>query len=50
MAEGRDNATIAKTLVVTERAVHEHIGNVFLELACPRATAATAGSWPSWRT
>ncbi|MFJ9902813.1 response regulator [Streptomyces sp. NPDC101152] len=35
MAEGHDNATIAKTLVVTERAVHEHIGNVFLELGLP---------------
>ncbi|MEU5323932.1 response regulator transcription factor [Streptomyces sp. NPDC021056] len=32
MAEGHDNATIAKTLVVTERAVHKHIGNVFLKL------------------
>ncbi|MET9908907.1 response regulator transcription factor [Streptomyces sp. NPDC006476] len=35
MAEGHDNATIAKTLVVTERAVHKHIGNVFLKLGMP---------------
>ena len=35
MAEGHDNATIVKTLVVTERAVHKHIGNVFLKLGLP---------------
>ncbi|MFC8512763.1 LuxR C-terminal-related transcriptional regulator [Streptomyces sp. NPDC057257] len=35
MAEGHDNATIAKTLVVTERSVHKHIGNVFLKLGLP---------------
>jgi DNA-binding NarL/FixJ family response regulator len=35
MAEGHDNATIARTLVVTERAVHKHIGNVFLKLGLP---------------
>ncbi|WP_329337430.1 response regulator transcription factor [Streptomyces sp. NBC_00663] len=35
MAEGHDNATIAKALVVTERAVHKHIGNVFLKLGLP---------------
>jgi DNA-binding NarL/FixJ family response regulator len=35
MAEGHDNATIAKTLFVTERAVHKHIGNVFLKLGLP---------------
>ncbi|MET9089933.1 response regulator transcription factor [Streptomyces sp. NPDC004237] len=35
MAEGHDNATIATTLVVTERAVHKHIGNVFLKLNLP---------------
>nr|WP_157165007.1 response regulator transcription factor [Streptomyces typhae] len=32
MAEGRDNATIAATLVVSDRAVSKHIGNVFLKL------------------
>ena len=35
MAEGHDNATIAKMLVVTERAVHKRIGNVFLKLGLP---------------
>ncbi|MFE7978926.1 response regulator transcription factor [Streptomyces shenzhenensis] len=35
MAEGHDNATIARTLVVTERAVHKHIGNVFQKLDLP---------------
>ncbi|MEE6259175.1 response regulator transcription factor [Plantactinospora sonchi] len=35
MAEGHDNATIARTLVVTERAVSKHIGNVFLKLGLP---------------
>lgn len=35
MAEGRDNATIAAQLVVTERAVSKHIGNVFLKLGLP---------------
>lgn len=32
MAEGHDNTTIAKTLVVTERAISKHIGNVFQKL------------------
>ncbi|MFQ6396195.1 response regulator transcription factor [Nocardia sp. KC 131] len=35
MAEGHDNATIAKTLVVTERVVSKHIGNLFLKLGLP---------------
>lgn len=35
MAEGHDNATIARTLVVTERAVSKHIGNLFLKLGLP---------------
>jgi DNA-binding NarL/FixJ family response regulator len=35
MAEGRDNTTIAQTLVITERAVSKHIGNVFLKLGLP---------------
>jgi DNA-binding NarL/FixJ family response regulator len=35
MAEGHDNATIATTLVVSERVVHKHIGNVFLKLGLP---------------
>ncbi|MFE4971546.1 response regulator transcription factor [Kitasatospora sp. NPDC056651] len=32
MAEGRDNATIGARLVVTENAVHKHIGNIFAKL------------------
>ncbi|MFC5182009.1 response regulator [Actinomadura harenae] len=32
MAEGRDNATIAARLVITENAVHKHIGNIFAKL------------------
>nr|WP_202511904.1 response regulator transcription factor [Streptomyces sp. SID3343] len=32
MAEGHDNTTIAARLVVTDNAVHKHIGNVFLKL------------------
>ncbi|MGW7048905.1 LuxR C-terminal-related transcriptional regulator [Streptomyces avermitilis] len=35
MAEGHDNTTIAKTLVITERSVSKHIGNVFLKLGLP---------------
>ena len=35
MAEGVDNATIARTLVVTERSVSKHIGNVFAKLGLP---------------
>ena len=37
MAEGRDNTTIATTLVITERSVSKHIGNVFLKLGLPSA-------------
>ncbi|MFI6938408.1 LuxR C-terminal-related transcriptional regulator [Streptomyces sp. NPDC050418] len=37
MAEGHDNATIAKSLVITERSVHKHIGNVFTKLELPQA-------------
>jgi DNA-binding NarL/FixJ family response regulator len=35
MAQGLDNTTIAATLVVTERSVSKHIGNVFLKLGLP---------------
>jgi DNA-binding NarL/FixJ family response regulator len=37
MAEGHDNATIAETLVITERSVSKHIGNVFLKLGLPQS-------------
>ncbi|GHE72280.1 DNA-binding response regulator [Streptomyces longispororuber] len=39
MAEGRDNAAIAAALVVSERAVSKHIGNVFLKLGLAPADA-----------
>lgn len=32
MAEGHDNTTISRRLVVTENAVHKHIGNIFTKL------------------
>ena len=32
MAEGKDNAAIAARLVITENAVHKHIGNIFTKL------------------
>nr|WP_202885206.1 response regulator transcription factor [Actinopolymorpha cephalotaxi] len=32
MAEGHGNAAIARRLVVTERAVHKHVGNIFVKL------------------
>ncbi|MGW4379466.1 response regulator transcription factor [Kitasatospora sp. NPDC004531] len=32
MAEGKDNATIATRLVITDNAVHKHIGNIFTKL------------------
>jgi DNA-binding NarL/FixJ family response regulator len=35
MAEGRSNTDIAALLVVTERSVHKHIGNIFLKLGLP---------------
>ncbi|MFJ9870773.1 LuxR C-terminal-related transcriptional regulator [Streptomyces sp. NPDC101165] len=35
MAEGHDNTTIARSLVITERSVSKHIGNVFLKLGLP---------------
>ncbi|MFF3646102.1 response regulator transcription factor [Streptomyces sp. NPDC002564] len=35
MAQGRDNATIAAQLVVSDGAVSKHIGNVFAKLGLP---------------
>ncbi|MFE2423014.1 LuxR C-terminal-related transcriptional regulator [Streptomyces hokutonensis] len=35
MAEGYDNVTIAKTLVIAARSVSKHIGNIFLKLRLP---------------
>jgi DNA-binding NarL/FixJ family response regulator len=38
MAEGRSNAAIARTLVVTEAAVTKHIGNILAKLDLPPAS------------
>jgi DNA-binding NarL/FixJ family response regulator len=35
LTEGHDNTTIAATMVITERAVHKHVGNVFRKLGLP---------------
>ncbi|GAA1005637.1 DNA-binding response regulator [Acrocarpospora pleiomorpha] len=35
MAEGRSNGDIADLLTVTERAVHKHVGNIFMKLGLP---------------
>jgi DNA-binding NarL/FixJ family response regulator len=35
MAQGLSNATIASTLVVSERAVEKHVSNIFLKLDLP---------------
>ncbi|MFI0356914.1 response regulator transcription factor [Actinomadura sp. 9N407] len=37
MAQGLDNATIATTLVLTERSVSKHIGAVFTKLGLPQS-------------
>nr|CTQ92385.1 putative two-component system response regulator [Kibdelosporangium sp. MJ126-NF4] len=37
MAEGHANGDIATKLVVTERAVHKHIGNIFAKLDLPQS-------------
>ncbi|MFJ9027385.1 response regulator [Streptomyces sp. NPDC102274] len=37
MAEGHSNATIAGLLVVSDGAVHKHIGNIFNKLGLPTA-------------
>lgn len=37
MAEGRSNSAIAGLLVITERAVEKHVGNIFSKLGLPRS-------------
>jgi DNA-binding NarL/FixJ family response regulator len=39
MAEGRSNAAIAQRLVITERAVEKHVGNIFLKFELPPSDA-----------
>ncbi len=38
MAEGRTNPAIARELVVSDKAVEKHVGNIFLKLDLPPAT------------
>lgn len=40
MAQGHTNARIAEQMVVTERAVHKHVGNIFGKLGLPADDAA----------
>jgi DNA-binding NarL/FixJ family response regulator len=35
MAEGRSNAGISDNLVISERAVEKHVGNIFSKLGLP---------------
>jgi DNA-binding CsgD family transcriptional regulator len=37
MAEGRSNAAVAAGLIVSEKAVSKHIGNIFMKLDLPPA-------------
>jgi DNA-binding NarL/FixJ family response regulator len=37
MAEGRSNAAVAAGLVVSEKAVSKHIGNIFMKLDLPQS-------------
>ncbi|MFB9907735.1 response regulator transcription factor [Allokutzneria oryzae] len=39
MAEGHSNTTIANSLVVSDSAVHKHIGNIFTKLGLPATDA-----------
>ena len=50
MAEGRSNAAIAAILVVSERSVEKHVGNIFNKLGLPPSTPTTAGYSPSSAT
>lgn len=50
IAEGRSNASIARTLVVSEAAVGKHVGNILGKLDLPRPRTPTVGSWRCWRT
>ena len=50
MAEGRSNAAIAAILVVSERSVEKHVGNIFSKLGLAPSTPTTAGYSPSSAT
>ena len=50
MAEGRSNSAIAGILVISERGVEKHVGNIFSKLGLACRTPTTAGCWPSSAT
>jgi DNA-binding NarL/FixJ family response regulator len=39
MAEGRSNSAIARSLVISERAVEKHVGSIFTRLDLPPSDA-----------
>jgi len=39
MAEGRSNGAIARSLVISERAVEKHVGSIFTRLDLPPSDA-----------
>jgi DNA-binding NarL/FixJ family response regulator len=39
MAEGRSSAAIAEILVVSDRSVEKHVGNIFSKLGLPPSDA-----------
>ncbi|MDQ3806199.1 MAG: LuxR C-terminal-related transcriptional regulator, partial [Acidobacteriota bacterium] len=49
MAEGHDNTTISRRLVVTENAVHKHIGNIFTKLGFTPGDDRTVADWSQIR-
>ena len=50
MAQGRNNASIAAALGLSERAVEKHINSVFSKLGLSRSPTSTAGSRRSCST
>jgi DNA-binding CsgD family transcriptional regulator len=40
VAAGKSNAAIARTLLITKRAVERHIGSIFAKLDLPREDAS----------
>ena len=47
MAEGRSNPAIARSLVITDKAIEKHIGNIFTKLDLAPARKTTDECWPS---
>lgn len=46
MAESRSNASIGRPLCLTERAVIQHVSNIYASSGCCRATRTTSASSP----